>query len=93
MYGQKNRKYSKELKEELKEIYLCGNGTANSIARDYDLPLKTVKTWIYQWNHSERFPNLGQKKRKLKDSEIDWKERYEILKKYQAFLKAQRERK
>ena len=91
--GQKQRKYSKEFKEQIKTIYLSGNGTANSIARDYGLPLKTVKNWIYQWNHSERFPNLGKKKGHPKDSETDWKEKYEILKKYQAFLKAQRERK
>ena len=91
--GQKQRKYSKEFKEQIKKIYLSGNGTKNSIARDYDLPIKTVQTWIYQWNHPDRFPNLGQKKGRPKDSETDWKERYEILKKYQAFLKAQRERK
>ena len=28
-----------------------------------------------------------------KDNEIDYKEKYEILKKYQAFIKAQREKK
>ena len=33
--------------------------------------------------------NRGRKKEK----DIDYKERYEILKKYQAFLKAQREKK
>ena len=38
----------------------------------------------------------GQKRGKFKESNLtkeDWKERYEILKKYKAFLKAQRERK
>ena len=36
-----------------------------------------------------RITNSGRRK----DENIDYKERYEILKKYQAFLKAQRERK
>ena len=38
----------------------------------------------------------GQKKGPKNDKNLtkeDWKERYEILKKYQAFLKAQREKK
>ncbi|MBQ0036122.1 MAG: transposase [Firmicutes bacterium] len=92
-YGQKNRKYSKEFKEQIKTIYLNGNGTKNSISRDYDLPIKTVGTWIDKWNHPERYLPKGKKKGRPKDSETDWKEKYEILKKYQAFLKAQRERK
>ena len=39
---------------------------------------------------------VNQKRGRLKESNLtkeDWKERYEILKKYQAFLKAQREKK
>ena len=91
--GQKYHKYSKDFKSKIKIIYQSNEGTANSIARDYDLPLKTVKNWIYQWNHPERFPGLNKKKGRPKDSETDWKEKYEILKKYQAFLKAQREKK
>ena len=40
--------------------------------------------------------NTGVKRGRPKESDLtkeDWKERYVILKKYQAFLKAQRERK
>ena len=91
--GQKFRKYSNEFKEQIKEIYLSGRGTKNSIARDYDLPMKTVNTWIAKWNNPLKYGPKGLKRGRPKDSENDWKERYEILKKYQAFLKAQRERK
>ena len=40
--------------------------------------------------------DIYRKRGRTKESNLtkeDWKERYEILKKYQAFLKAQRERK
>ena len=37
--------------------------------------------------------SLKDKRGRKKEEQIDYKERYEILKKYQAFLKAQRERK
>ena len=46
--------------------------------------------------HPELYPNQGQKRGSVKESNFtkeDWEERYEILKKYQAFIKAQRERK
>ena len=49
-----------------------------------------------QIKHPEKYQNQGLKRGPKNDKNLtkeDWKERYEILKKYQAFLKAQRERK
>ena len=37
--------------------------------------------------------DINHKRGRNKEENIDYKERYEILKKYQAFLKAQREKK
>ncbi|MBQ3385550.1 MAG: hypothetical protein IJG59_10140 [Erysipelotrichaceae bacterium] len=91
--GQRFNKYPKEMIEALKEAYKNGNVTKNSIARDYNVPFNTVGTWIYKWNNPEKYPRQGEMRGRPKGLEIDWKERYEILKKYQAFLKAQRERK
>ena len=56
----------------------------------------TIKTWTSKLNHPELYPGHGMKRGKPKEKDLtreDYKERYEILKKYQAFLKAQRERK
>lgn len=90
--GQKFRKYPKDFKEKIKELYLSGIGTKNSISREYGVPLNTVSTWINIWNNPEKYgPKYLKKGKPRLDS--DWKEKYEILKKYQAFLKAQRERK
>ena len=91
--GQKFKKYSKELKEEILEKYYKGEGSPKTLGKEYAISFHTIKTWIDKKNNPQRFPSAGQKRGRPKDSEKDWKERYEILKKYQAFLKAQRERK
>ena len=92
--GQKFNKYSKELKVEIMKKYLNNEGTANYLSKEYDIPLKTVKTWVYKINKNIDITKNNQyKKGRKKEENINYKERYEILKKYQAFLKAQRERK
>ena len=91
--GQKYNKYPKEFKEALRTAYLKGEVTSSSIACDYGISVHTAETWVSKWNNPEKYGPKGLKKGRPKDSEIDWKERYEILKKYQAFLKAQREKK
>ena len=48
--GQKYNKYSKELKEEIMNKYLNNQGTANYLAKEYNIPLKTVKNWVYKIN-------------------------------------------
>ena len=92
--GQKLNKYSKELKEEIMNKYLNNQGTANYLSKEYNIPLKTVKNWVYKINKNIDITiNNQSKKGRKKEENIDYKERYEILKKYQTFLKAQRERK
>lgn len=62
----------------------------------YGIPYKTIQTWGQKANHPELYLGQGLRKGRSKCSELtkeDYKERYEILKKYQAFLKAQREKK
>ena len=92
--GQKFNKYSKELKAEIMQKYLNNEGTSNFLSKEYDIPLKTVKTWVYKINKNiDITQNNKHKGGRKKEENINYKERYEILKKYQAFLKAQRERK
>ena len=92
--GQKYNKNSKELKEEIMNKYLNNQGTSNYLAKEYNIPLKTVKNWTYKINkHIDITIDNQSKKGRKKEENIDYKERYEILKKYQTFLKAQREKK
>lgn len=91
--GQKFNKYSSELKTEIVTKYLNGEGTSRSLSKEYNISYKTIETMIYTYKKQGHLNNQNHLKGRKKEENIDYKERYEILKKYQAFLKAQRERK
>ena len=55
--------------------------------KSYYISKGTIKTWIRKSKHLELASGLKQG-RPRKDEIIDYKERYEILKKYQAFIEA-----
>ena len=92
--GQKFKSYTVEFREEVMRRYLTGDGTPTTLAREYDIPVSTIKTWIKAYRHN--IP-IGKQKRggpgRQKESEIDYKERYEILKKFLTFTEARREKK
>ena len=87
--------YSKEFKEKVLKDYKLGTyGGRNNLAKYYGLTSSTIWNWIAKERNqgnsdNDVFHTRGRKSEK----EIDYKEKYEILKKYQAFLKAQREKK
>ena len=93
--GQKFNRYSKDIKESI--LLEIQNGMSfRFLSQKYNVPVGTIMTWSHKFNRPELYPGHGQKRGRPKEKELtkeDWKERYEILKKYQAFLKAQRERK
>ena len=77
------------------EYYNIG-GSTYSLARKYNIPRSSIKNWIEKFRkegYIEREETRGKSKNGGRISLEDYKERYEILKKYQAFLKAQREKK
>ena len=96
--GQKFRKYSPEFKEKILKEYSDGIYGYATLARKYGISWKTIEMWVRKTrkgvdvtvNHWKG--NCGRKKTKNLTLE-DYKERYEILKKYQAFLQARREKK
>ena len=91
--GQKFKKYSLEEKEKI--IKKCNEGISSwYLEKEYGISNNTIRQWKYKLRKNGTLVN--QKRGRLKESNLtkeDWKERYEILKKYQAFLKAQREKK
>ena len=93
--GQNFNKYDALLKEEVLTKYL--NGVSSwYLEREYGISYKTIQNWGRKTKHPELYPNQGQKRGRLKEPNLtkeDWKERYEILKKYQAFLKVQQDKK
>ena len=91
--GQKFIHYTESEKNEILQRYINGE-SGYQLAKEYGIPVNTIKTWKTKVDHPELCS--GNKRGRPKESELtkgDYKERYEILKKYQAFLKAQRERK
>ena len=91
--GQRFNKYDPEFRETvLKEYFEGQDGGAKSLAKKYGISFHTIDTWIQKRKKPEHY-HEGEKRGRKKDSEIDWKQRYQILKKFRAFLKAQRERK
>ncbi len=89
--GQKFKKYSPELKEQILKEYKDGF-SSRYLGKKYDIPYQTIDTWLYRTKHGLVGGKQGKHKTKNLTLE-DYKERYEILKKYQAFLQARREKK
>ena len=89
--GQKFNKYTPEQRKEILDKYFSGKGSQYSLASEYGISRKTIATWVKAYK--ENIPLGYQKKGCPKEENIDYKERYEILKKFQAFIEAQREKK
>ena len=89
--GQKFKKYSTELKTKILKKYNSGI-SAHQLSIEYDVPQGTIEMWNYNLKHCK----VGGKRGRQKESNLtleDYKERYEILKKYQAFLQARQGKK
>lgn len=86
--------YDINLKKEIVNKYFNGNGTLNSLQKEYGISYKTIFNWLKKEKlyHSQE-NDINHSRGRKKEENMDYKERYEILKKYQAFLKAQREKK
>ena len=96
--GQKFNSYTIGFKQEVINSYKSGTyGGRDQVAKHYNLSSATVWNWIAKdRKQGNQINDIYHKRGRLKEKDLtkeDYKERYEILKKYQAFLKAQRERK
>lgn len=93
--GQKFNKYPPELVAEIMYKYHLGQCSARTLGIEYGISHKTIETWIAKQkkgievtvDHRKAFNG------RTKEENIDYKERYEILKKYQAFIEARCEKK
>lgn len=87
--------YTDEIKNKILQEYLDGkNGGSKSLSKKYGISYHTIDTWINKYKKQGNLDNdINHTRGRKKDNEIDYKEKYEILKKYQAFIKAQREKK
>ena len=94
--GQKFNNHTYETKVRIVDEYFNNNGSTYSLSKKYDIPVSSIKNWIKLYKRDKQISKVetrGKSKPTIPITLEDYKERYEILKKYQAFLKAQRERK
>ena len=92
--GQKFRSFSNEERTEIVNKYLSGKYSYLKLANEYGISWSTVYTMVRKYRITGlTFKDKKGRNNKKDLTKEDYKERYEILKKYQAFLKAQRERK
>ncbi len=94
--GQKFNKINLETKLEICRKHFEEYVPETPLAKEYDLPIGIIRYIFNNYRKGygfERKKGIEKGKKRKSITLEDWKERYEILKKYQAFLKAQREKK
>jgi transposase len=79
--GQKYEDYGDDIRQMIiNENTIKGTG-ARSLARKYNIPRGTISNWIYNFKN-EGVINKRKKGRKRETEEANYKEKYEILKKF-----------
>ena len=91
--GQIFKKYDDDFRNKVVNDYFNNEGGVKVLAKKYNISYATIQNWVNKVNKGQSVSPNNYLKGNRKDENIDYKEKYEILKKYQAFLKAQRERK
>ena len=91
--GQIFKKYDDDFRNKVVNDYFNNEGGVKALAKKYNISYCTIQNWVNKIKKGETVSPKNHLKGNRKEENIDYKERYEILKKYQAFLKAQREKK
>lgn len=83
--GQQFQKYDLELTIRIVNEKINEGKSYTHLSEKYGVSKGTIKTWVYQFRQEG---SLGTKKRGRKPNEdnIDYKEKYEILKGFREFL-------
>ena len=97
MEKNKPKRFTNEFKAKVINEYLKGKGGRRALAKKYGIRPSTIKYWL---DTRDKSGKLKEDKRKTRSGRLkkeptidDYKERYEILKKYQAFLEARQKKK
>ena len=85
--------FKANVKLEVLNKYNNGYGSLNTLSKEFNIPRSTIYKWIKETRDGKDITIRQKGSGRPNEENIDYKERYEILKKYQAFLKTQRERK
>lgn len=84
-----HKTYSEEERKYAVESYIGGEKVRKELIKELGISPNTLDTWFYNYRKNKTFKdNRGRPK---SSNEMDYKERYEILKNFQAFLKESRQ--
>jgi len=84
--GQVFQKVPLETKLHILKLYFEEGRSAHTLAREYAVSVKTIGTWIRIYKRDGEL-EVQRKGRPKGYKQLDYKERYKILKNFQAFLK------
>jgi transposase-like protein len=83
--GIKQNKYNEEFISQIVAEKLNENKSYRFLAKKYDIPEGTIITWVYKFKKSDTVERKKRGKRKVTE-ETNYKEKYDILKKYLEYL-------
>jgi transposase len=83
--GQKFKKVPLELRLEAVKGYLNERKSYRYLGKKYNVSWKTVQSWVRIYKRDGGL-DIGKKGRSTKDIDTNYKEKYEILKKFQDYL-------
>ena len=83
-------KYDLEIREKIIKLVLNEKMSYREIEKKYKIPRNTAFNWVKKYKERGSVTPLSNQ---IPKDEINYKEQYEILKKFQAFLKEQQEKK
>lgn len=87
----RHKTYTEEIRRNAVESYINGIKSRGKLVKELKISPNTFDTWVHNYRKNNTFKDRrGRPKGK---EEIDYKERYEILKNFQAFLKGLRQEK
>ena len=84
--GQMFQKVPLETKLHIMKLYFEEGRSANTLAIEYEVSVKTIWTWIQIYKRDGGL-DVRKRGRTKGYKQPDYKERYEILKKFTAYLK------
>jgi len=85
--GQKFREYSIEEKMKVIKEAVEEGKSSRQLSEEYQINIETIKTWVYQYRKGNRMDKPRGRPKEI--GELDYKQRYEILKGFLAFLDKQ----
>lgn len=89
--GQKFLNYTNDERIEIVNLYNSKKYSSTQLSQMYGgISANTIRMWAFQFSKGN---NFNSKRGRKKESEINYKQRYEILKKYRAFLKKEQDKK